>query len=686
MHQIQTNPHRISRKRGRPLEYSSDEKMIKPNLLTTPSHVQSTRNTFSRSSNPANRNERPTNNLMTSSIPSLPARLNINSHPSVLLTPFPDTNSSHNLSNSVNHHNSTVHTPTIPSNAISGVSSASSSIPLTSTSPISSSSPSPGLFHSMSNPTLSSSTSAITPMEMHDTSSSLPNLPSPTMSPTLNLASDGDYFTNPTTLETSESSSISAPNIGSPSPIGQHSSKTSPNQHPSFSLASPSSAVMDSSSSSVGSFLPTLADIPSIISTFDSLPAPMQSYLLLHLLRRCPSTTLQFVSSLILPTLKRDFLGLLPFELGYIILGYLDLRSLSRCGRVSQKWKRVVDGEGAGISVWKRRLLADGYYSELEIKQDLDKHYLTLLNEREIILEKILESEKISEFEQQQKQQTEPKLLSSNSSKLISAIFDDDEGMGEVMDECAQPGDNSNYIQNVTDSVIKMETAPRNVVTSNRQEAHNANVDGQLNLDTTIYDSIPLAHRRPSVASFSSHSSSATTLDFNRHNVSNGTISASLSSSSSTLAFANDDLCNNDDIKARVCTSPHSANSMTTLSQKPDLPNLMNSAAYSSSSLSFPEEKFFSKIPEEDWRKLEAIEKSLHTASLMSKTASLSISAAVVPNLYKSIYKRHYLTRNNWLHGRHKTISFPGHGSNVVTCLQFDNDKIVSGYKFLFII
>lgn len=63
---------------------------------------------------------------------------------------------------------------------------------------------------------------------------------------------------------------------------------------------------------------------------------------------------------------------------------------------------------------------------------------------------------------------------------------------------------------------------------------------------------------------------------------------------------------------------------------------------------------------------------------LISK-AALNRVTALVPNLYKNLYRRHHKTRSNWLHGRHKTISFPGHGTNVVTCLQFDEDKIVSG-------
>ncbi|KAI9140738.1 WD40-repeat-containing domain protein [Paraphysoderma sedebokerense] len=35
--------------------------------------------------------------------------------------------------------------------------------------------------------------------------------------------------------------------------------------------------------------------------------------------------------------------------------------------------------------------------------------------------------------------------------------------------------------------------------------------------------------------------------------------------------------------------------------------------------------------------------------------------------------------RNNWMNGRSKNLTFSGHEHNVVTCLQFDDEKIVSG-------
>ncbi|KAI9256182.1 WD40-repeat-containing domain protein [Sporodiniella umbellata] len=46
---------------------------------------------------------------------------------------------------------------------------------------------------------------------------------------------------------------------------------------------------------------------------------------------------------------------------------------------------------------------------------------------------------------------------------------------------------------------------------------------------------------------------------------------------------------------------------------------------------------------------------------------------------YKRLYARHHTLRQNWRKGRSKQTGFKGHDKFVVTCLQFDNDKIVSG-------
>jgi F-box and WD-40 domain protein CDC4 len=48
------------------------------------------------------------------------------------------------------------------------------------------------------------------------------------------------------------------------------------------------------------------------------------------------------------------------------------------------------------------------------------------------------------------------------------------------------------------------------------------------------------------------------------------------------------------------------------------------------------------------------------------------------PHPLKHVYRRRYTASRSWLNSRPEHYSFPGHGTNVVTCLQFDADKIVS--------
>ncbi|KAJ9614525.1 SCF ubiquitin ligase complex subunit cdc4 [Cladophialophora chaetospira] len=50
-------------------------------------------------------------------------------------------------------------------------------------------------------------------------------------------------------------------------------------------------------------------------------------------------------------------------------------------------------------------------------------------------------------------------------------------------------------------------------------------------------------------------------------------------------------------------------------------------------------------------------------------------------HLYKSLYRRHYLIRKNWMFEDTKPqhLAFRAHDTHVVTCLQFDTDKILTG-------
>ncbi|KAL7897362.1 WD40 repeat-like protein [Trichoderma sp. TUCIM 5745] len=50
-------------------------------------------------------------------------------------------------------------------------------------------------------------------------------------------------------------------------------------------------------------------------------------------------------------------------------------------------------------------------------------------------------------------------------------------------------------------------------------------------------------------------------------------------------------------------------------------------------------------------------------------------------HLFKSLYRRHYMIRHSWTNGETKPshVAFAAHPRHVITCLQFDDDKIITG-------
>ncbi|KAI9745512.1 MAG: SCF ubiquitin ligase complex subunit cdc4 [Claussenomyces sp. TS43310] len=73
--------------------------------------------------------------------------------------------------------------------------------------------------------------------------------------------------------------------------------------------------------------------------------------------------------------------------------------------------------------------------------------------------------------------------------------------------------------------------------------------------------------------------------------------------------------------------------------------------------------------------------------------AAATAAALAVPNprlglpslsklhLFKSLYRRHHMLQQNWMSGKVKPhhMAFPAHPRHVITCLQFDDDKILTG-------
>lgn len=78
---------------------------------------------------------------------------------------------------------------------------------------------------------------------------------------------------------------------------------------------------------------------------FRDAPAHNRSLLLRGLLSMCCFPQLSEVNTIIKDLVRIDFLTVLPIELGFKILGYLDAKSLAKASQVSKKWKTLADDD-----------------------------------------------------------------------------------------------------------------------------------------------------------------------------------------------------------------------------------------------------------------------------------------------------------------------------------------------------
>ncbi|KAB8336893.1 hypothetical protein FH972_021200 [Carpinus fangiana] len=101
-----------------------------------------------------------------------------------------------------------------------------------------------------------------------------------------------------------------------------------------------------------------LVDIPNMLDSYDSMPDPMKTYIMYQMLRRSSKRTLHFVSEVIEPALKCDFLGRLPLELSLNITSRLDAKSMCRAAQVSKKWRNIIDSDERA---WKNLIKQDGF-------------------------------------------------------------------------------------------------------------------------------------------------------------------------------------------------------------------------------------------------------------------------------------------------------------------------------------
>ncbi|KAK2757652.1 SCF ubiquitin ligase complex subunit cdc4 [Arachnomyces sp. PD_36] len=169
-------------------------------------------------------------------------------------------------------------------------------------------------------------------------------LPSPSLSPVtaMNNHQNADYFDSAdeqdtdaeSTGGTRDESSLVKHNDADPTGVGHRQSST-----------------------------PSLMDIPSMLNFFESVPDEMKTYVMYQMLRRCPKPTLHFVADVVNPALKCDFLTMLPLELSWNVVKYLDVQTMCRASQVSKRWRHIINTDE---KTWKHLFEKDGYVLSAE--------------------------------------------------------------------------------------------------------------------------------------------------------------------------------------------------------------------------------------------------------------------------------------------------------------------------------
>lgn len=306
---------------------------------------------------------------------------------------------------------------------------------------------------------------------------------------------------------------------------------------------------------------PSLLDLPKLISTFDALPSSLQSYMLFHLLRRSPAPTLQFVSSVILSNMKRDFLAILPVELSRNILRFLDGKSLCKAAQVSKQWRVVVDSDA---HIWMHQFQKEGFtfddHEEEEAYRQrlgIDGHY------------GVRPSYQVRRLE---------------AKKRIA------KGKGRPSQSVVRP-------TNLPESPLYP-----NDVTMLGDDEPGTNAEGG-----------------------SGHAGSTAKVN----------------------EWDSDTAEEDSHGKEETFMTPDAA---------PPSPTTSHTGRFNDAE---SEDDMMGQDPADD-----------PFGPLLSSTA----------HPYKALFRRHWITRQNWSKGRAKYIQFTGHSDRVVTCLQFDSDKIIAGY------
>lgn len=181
------------------------------------------------------------------------------------------------------------------------------------------------------------------------------SLPSPSLSPVTaaaNLQNRRGYFEDPNLASTAFDLS------SRPSQENTDLHSLEPDSQESLALKVDSKVSEQTDFTNSQLPTPSMMSIPTMLESFEAMPAEMKTYVMYQLLRRCSKPVLHFVADVVNPALKCDFLSLLPLELCLNIISHLDVKTLCRAAQVSKKWRQIIDSDE---KAWKHLFDADGY-------------------------------------------------------------------------------------------------------------------------------------------------------------------------------------------------------------------------------------------------------------------------------------------------------------------------------------
>ncbi|KKA27707.1 hypothetical protein TD95_003971 [Thielaviopsis punctulata] len=294
-----------------------------------------------------------------------------------------------------------------------------------------------------------------------------------------------------------------------------------------------------------------------MVEAFDAMPTDLKTFMMYQFLRRCPRKTLRVVSHAVGPVLQCDFLRLLPLELSYQVLSYLDHVDLCQAAQVCKQWRQLIDSNEMG---WKELFDRDGFkLAPGELKQ--------------AILQGWGWQDPVGPNSAECDLSRQRRLSAAESDLLIqSAAVGDEDSLGGMRDDVA--GINT-----------------RSMRTSKRKR---------------------------------------------------------LSSMS------------NERLKRRV-----------------QIGDVLNESSSSPS----PSYSYIAEASEAQSHKSEGPLAAADMAAAAVPNPKIGLASLSMLHLFKSLYRRHYQIRESWMSGKVKPrhIAFAAHPRHVITCLQFDDNKIITG-------